>query len=78
MAETAQEPLRDRIARAIYEDPRQGPSVWYELSEDRREYWRADADRVLVVLQDACPGHVASERDKKLCDYCDTHINSLR
>lgn len=46
------EPLRDQIGRALYEEP--GRSLnWYELSEERREPWRQDADRVLLVIAKA-------------------------
>lgn len=46
--DTVQEPLRDRIGRAIYEE--NNLSDWYSLSEARREPWRKDADRVLLAL----------------------------
>lgn len=44
------EPLRDLIGRAIYEEPGRGLN-WYLLSEERREPWRRDADRVLNALK---------------------------
>lgn len=49
------EPLRDRIGRAIYEEPSASGAVpdWYALSEQRRERWRRDADRVIATLR--CP-----------------------
>lgn len=43
-----QEPLRDRLGRAIYEE--NSLSDWYSLSEEWREPWRKDADRVLLAL----------------------------
>lgn len=53
-----QEPLRDQIGRVIYEcDEEQGNSDrpdWYCLSEERREPWRKDADRVILLLKDLC------------------------
>lgn len=46
------EPLRDLIGRAIYEEPDQSGKApdWYALSEERRESWRVDADRVIAAL----------------------------
>jgi hypothetical protein len=49
VAPLAQEPLRDRVGRALYEEPGKGLD-WYALSEERREPWRKDADRVLAIL----------------------------
>lgn len=48
---TIQEPLRDRVGRAIYEAPGTEPGSWYDLSEERREPWRQDADRAIAVIQ---------------------------
>lgn len=46
----ATEPLRDQIGRALYEEP--GRTLnWYALSEQKREPWRLDADRVLKVIE---------------------------
>jgi hypothetical protein len=45
------EPLRDRIGRAIYEEPGHGLN-WYSLSEEKREDWRRDADRVIAQLNE--------------------------
>lgn len=28
--------------------------------------------------EEACPGHVASDHDPKVCRHCGTHIDSLR
>ena len=50
MSLTVQEPLRDRIGRALYEEPCDQPRDWYALSEERREPWRRDADRVIALL----------------------------
>lgn len=44
------EALRDEIAQAIRGEPRYGELPWETISEDRKRGWRADADRVLVVL----------------------------
>lgn len=46
-----QEPLRDRIGRVLYEEPGLDRN-WYELSEERREPWRKDADRVIAILSE--------------------------
>lgn len=48
-ARTVEEPLRDRVGRALYEEPGAGYN-WYDLSEERREPWRKDADRVIEVV----------------------------
>lgn len=47
---TVQEPLRDRIGRVLYEEPGKEPRDWYCLSEERREPWRKDADRILEMM----------------------------
>jgi hypothetical protein len=45
------EPIRDQIGRALYEEP--GHDLdWYALSEERREPWRLDADRVIPIAQE--------------------------
>lgn len=44
------EPLRDLVGRALYEEPGQNLD-WYLLSEERREPWRLDADRVIPIVQ---------------------------
>lgn len=33
---------------------------------------------VFLVDEDACPGHVASARDPKVCGRCGVHIDSFR
>lgn len=43
------EPMRDLLARAIYEEPKNTES-YYNLSEERREPWRQDADRIIDEL----------------------------
>lgn len=52
MSQTVSEPLRDRIGRVLYEEPGHERD-WYSLSEERREPWRKDADRVIAVLNEA-------------------------
>lgn len=44
------EPMRDVIGRALYEEPPLDRN-WYDLSEERREPWRQDADRVIESLK---------------------------
>jgi hypothetical protein len=44
------EPLRDRVARALYEEPGH-KADWDKLSEERREPWRKDADRIIPIVQ---------------------------
>lgn len=36
------------------------------------------AGRAYDYEEEACPGHVASPEDSKVCDRCGTHIDSLR
>ena len=45
------EPLRDQIGRALYEEPGHNGD-WYKLSEDRREPWRRDADRIIPIAEE--------------------------
>jgi hypothetical protein len=49
MTNTVQEPLRDRVGRALYEEPGSNCN-WYDLSEERREPWRKDADRIIPIV----------------------------
>ena len=42
--------LRDIIGRALYEEPPLDRD-WDTLSEDQREPWRKDAERVVVAMQ---------------------------
>lgn len=42
---------RDAIAEAIRGAPVNGEPPWERLAEDRKDQWRADADRVLAVLE---------------------------
>lgn len=62
MAETVQEPLRDQVGRALYEEPG-SDADWYALSEERREPWRRDADRIIPIVQQDYAAVVA-ERDR--------------
>lgn len=41
--------LRDQVARALYEEPGSGAD-WLSLSEERRELWRKDADRIIPII----------------------------
>lgn len=34
--------------------------------------------RVVRFAEEACPGHVASDSDPKICGRCGVHIDSLR
>lgn len=52
MAGTVQEPLRDQVGRALYEEPG-SDCDWYLLSEEGREPWRKDADRTIEVISRA-------------------------
>jgi hypothetical protein len=49
--ENPQEPLRDQVGRVLYEEPGRALD-WYALSEERREPWRQDADRVIAVVHE--------------------------
>lgn len=46
---TVSEPTRDLIGRVLYEEPAMGRD-WYEMSEQSREPWRRDADRVIIAI----------------------------
>lgn len=60
MSET--EPLRDRVARALYEE--EGiRDDWDTLPGDRREPWRKDADRIIPIVQ-ADHAATLAERDR--------------
>jgi hypothetical protein len=61
-ATTLLEPLRDRVGRAIYEEPGTDAD-WYLLSEERREPWRKDADRVIAIVA-ADYAAVVAERNR--------------
>jgi hypothetical protein len=57
------EPLRDQIGRVLYDESIISSRNWYELSEERREPWRLDADRVLVVLKRVTDDHRALAKE---------------
>ena len=40
--------------------------------------WQNSARRKIESLQDACPGHVASAANAKVCGRCGIHIDALR
>lgn len=56
------EPLRDRVARALYEEGGVR-SDWSELPSNRREPWRKDADRIIPIVS-ADHAAVVAERDR--------------
>lgn len=57
MTSTLIEPMRDVIGAALYNEFTDKHSTsrprpdWYGLSEERREPWRVDADRVIESLK---------------------------
>lgn len=61
-APTPQETLRDQVGRALYEEPGKDHD-WYLLSEERREPWRMDADRIIPIVQRDYAA-VAAERNR--------------
>lgn len=56
------EPLRDQVGRALYEEPGSNAD-WYALSEERREPWRRDADRIIPIVHSDY-AVVTAERDR--------------
>lgn len=77
MTKTVEEPLRDRVGRAIYEEP--GTDCdWYQLSEDRREPWRKDADRVIPIIAADYAAVVAEKRRaQEACEAMGMRIAEL-
>lgn len=59
---TLKEPLRDLVGRALYEKPG-GNRDWYLLSEERREPWRKDADRIIPIIA-ADYAAIKAEKDR--------------
>lgn len=43
-----------------------------------KESWLRAARKRVARGQDACPGHVASPADRKVCRRCGIHIDELR
>jgi len=41
--------LRDHVGRALYEEPNTDAD-WAALSDERREPWRKDADRIIPII----------------------------
>lgn len=64
MSATVQEPLRDQVGRALYEEPGLDRN-WYDLPEDRREPWRKDADRIIPIVA-ADYAAIKAEKDRAL------------
>ncbi len=63
------EPLRDQVARALYEEPSTGARDWDSLSEERREPWRKDADRIIPIVQTDYAATLAErDRAQKACE----------
>lgn len=82
-------PPHSRVAQPLPR-PDVGKAHVYERE---RHCWRVFVDRAhTLVMQEikagkflsrafdeqSCPGHIASERDPKICGRCGTHIDSLR
>jgi hypothetical protein len=57
------EPLRDQVGRALYEETATVSPDWSSLSEERREPWRKDADRIIPIVQ-ADYSAVLAERNR--------------
>lgn len=53
-----------------------GYHVWGTL--DGWRYGVKSAGGKVSFTEETCPGHVASERDPKVCGRCGVHIDSLR
>ena len=62
----------DKDRTVFIDDLEYGINV-YVLSNGQR--FRIDA---ILVTEDTCPGHIASENDPKVCGRCGTHVDSLR
>lgn len=65
-----------RVCIAAYlpkdsDDARQALAALAELSAD------APA-QIYLFREEDCPGHVASDHDRKVCGRCGVHIDSLR
>lgn len=60
--------IREAIARAIYECPKDDGTTddWNALSEERRQPWLGDADRVLAVVKESMTTDSAESRRMRL------------
>jgi hypothetical protein len=77
MVETVQEPLRDRVGRALYEEPGKNLN-WYLLSEEKREPWRKDADRVIpIITADYAAVKAEKNRAHRACEQLGAVIDSM-
>jgi hypothetical protein len=52
-------PLREQIAKVLYEEDAWPDRDWFELNKERREWWLVDADRVIAVLRAVEPKTIA-------------------
>lgn len=69
--------LRDRVGRAIYEKPGTDAD-WSSLSEERREPWRKDADRVIPLIAADYAAIVAEKlRAQEACQLLGAMVAAL-
>lgn len=71
------DPLRDRVGRALYEEPGSNCD-WSKLTEDRREPWRKDADRVIPLIAAEYAAVVAEKlRAQEACEQMGARISEM-
>ena len=71
------EELRDRVGRAIYEEPGTDAD-WSSLPDDRREQWRRDAARVIPLIAADYAAIVAEKRRaQEACELMGARIAEL-
>lgn len=71
------EPLRERVGRAIFEEPGLEGS-WSRMSDDRREPWRKDADRVIPLIAAEYAAVMAEKfRAQQACEQMGARITEL-
>ncbi len=46
--------------------------------EAAKESWLRAARKRVALAEDECPGHVASDADRKFCGRCGAHVDGLR
>lgn len=56
------EALREKVARALYEEPGRARRNWDDYPLHHREHWLADADRIIPIIAADYAAVVAEKR----------------
>jgi hypothetical protein len=70
--------LRDHVGRALYEEPNTDAD-WAALSDERREPWRKDADRIIPIIAAEYAAITAEKfRAMEACEQMGRRITAMQ